>query len=90
MVQIGKGVRQGYILPLCLFNLYAKYIMRKAGLEEPQAAIIQNEVLFLEVVELLKVFFFLFIYVFCPINWMGGIEEFIATNSISAEGVNQP
>ena len=31
--QIGKGVRQGYILSPCLFNLYAEYIMRNAGLE---------------------------------------------------------
>ena len=30
-LQIGKGVRQGCILSLCLFNLYAEYIMRKAG-----------------------------------------------------------
>ena len=37
--QIGKGVRQGYILSPCLFNLYAEYIMRKAGLEEAQAGI---------------------------------------------------
>ena len=37
--RIGKGVRQGYILPPCLFNLYAEYIMRKAGLEETQAEI---------------------------------------------------
>ena len=36
--QIGKGVRQGYILSPCLFNLYAEYIMRNAGLEEAQAA----------------------------------------------------
>ena len=35
--QIGKGVHQGYILSLCLFNLYAEYIMRNAGLEEAQA-----------------------------------------------------
>ena len=35
--QIGKGVRQGYILSPCLFNLYAEYIMRNAGLEEAQA-----------------------------------------------------
>ena len=37
--QIGKGVHQGCILPPCLLNLYAKYIMRKAGLEEAQAGI---------------------------------------------------
>ena len=37
--QIGKGVCQGCILSLCLFNLYAKYIMRNAGLEEAQAGI---------------------------------------------------
>ena len=37
--QIGKGVRQGCILSLYLFNLYAEYIMRNAGLEEAQAAI---------------------------------------------------
>ena len=35
--EIGKGVRQGCILSLCLFNLYAEYIMRNAGLEETQA-----------------------------------------------------
>ena len=32
--KIGKGVRQGYILSPCLFNLYVEYIMRNAGLEE--------------------------------------------------------
>ena len=35
----GKGVRQGCILSHCLFNLYAEYIMRNAGLEEAQAGI---------------------------------------------------
>ena len=37
--QIGKGVCQGCILSLCLFNLCADYIMRNAGLEEAQAVI---------------------------------------------------
>ena len=36
---IGKGVRQGFILSPVLFNLYAEYIMRNAGLEEAQAEI---------------------------------------------------
>ena len=34
-----KGVHQGYILSPCLFNFYAQYIMRNAGLEETQAGI---------------------------------------------------
>ena len=37
--QIGKGVHQGYILSPCLFNLYAEYIMRNAGLHEVQGGI---------------------------------------------------
>ena len=35
--QIGKGVRQGYILSPCLFNLHAEYILQNAGLNEAQA-----------------------------------------------------
>ena len=35
--QVGKVVRQGCILSPCLFNLYAEYIMRNAGLDEAQA-----------------------------------------------------
>ena len=37
--QIGKGVCQGCLLSLCLFNLYAEYIMRNAGLQEAKAGI---------------------------------------------------
>ena len=37
--QIGKGVHQGCILSTCLFNVYAEYIMRNAGLDEAQAGI---------------------------------------------------
>ena len=39
LFQIGKGVCQGCILSPCLFNLYAEYIMRNAGLEETEAGI---------------------------------------------------
>ena len=37
--QIGKGVHQGCILSLCLFHLYAEYIIRRTGLDEAQAKI---------------------------------------------------
>ena len=37
--KIGKGLRQGCILSPCLFNLYAEYIMQKAGLDESQTRI---------------------------------------------------
>ena len=37
--QIGKGVRQGYVLSPCLFNFYAEYIMQNARLDESQAGI---------------------------------------------------
>ena len=37
--KIGKGVHQGYILSSCLFNLYAEYIIRNAGLDDSQAGI---------------------------------------------------
>ena len=39
LFQIGKGVHQGCILSPCLFNFYAEYIMRNAGLDEAQAGI---------------------------------------------------
>ena len=39
LFQIGKRVRQGCVLSPCLFNLYAEYIMRNAGLDEAQAGI---------------------------------------------------
>ena len=41
--QIGKGVRQGYIVSLCLCDSYVEYIMRNAGLEEAQAGIEESE-----------------------------------------------
>ena len=37
--KIGKGVRQGYVLSPCLFNLYAEYIMQNASLDDSQAGI---------------------------------------------------
>ena len=37
--RLGKGVRQGYILSPCLFDFYAEYIMKNAGLEETQAGV---------------------------------------------------
>ena len=37
--QIGKGVHQGCTLSACLFNFYAKYIMRNTGLDEAQAGV---------------------------------------------------
>ena len=37
--KIGKGVSQGYILSPCLFNFYAEYIMRNAGLDDSQVGI---------------------------------------------------
>ena len=39
LLQIGKGIHQGCIASPCLFNLYAEYIMRNAGLDEAQAGI---------------------------------------------------
>ena len=39
LFQVGKGVRPGCMLSPCLFNFYAEYIMRNAGLEEAQAGI---------------------------------------------------
>ena len=42
--QIGKGVRQGWILSPCLFNLYAEYIMRNTGLDETQESRLLGEI----------------------------------------------
>ena len=42
--QIGKGIRQGYILSPCLFNLYAEYIMQNATLNEAQASGLLGEI----------------------------------------------
>ena len=42
--QIGKGVHQGCILSACLFNLYAEYIMRNAGLEETLESRLPGEI----------------------------------------------
>ena len=39
LVQIGKGMCQGYILSPCLFNFYAEYIIQNVGLDEAQARI---------------------------------------------------
>ena len=70
--QIGKGVRQGCILSACLFNFYAEYIMRNAGLEEAEAVIkiagrninnlryADDTTLMAETEEQLKNFFFFF------------------------------
>ena len=42
--QIRKGIRQGYILSPCLFNLYAEYIMQNATLNEAQASGLLGEI----------------------------------------------
>ena len=44
LFQIGKGVRQGCILSIYLFNFYAEYIMTNAGLDEAQAGSLLREI----------------------------------------------
>ena len=75
--QIGKGVRQGCILSACLFNFYAEYIMRNAGLKEAEAGIkiagrninnlryADDTTLMAETEEQLKNFFFFFFFFLC-------------------------
>ena len=87
-VQIGKGVRQDWLLLSCLFNLYAGYIMRNAGLDEAQAGIklagrnINNLIyavdttLMAESEEELKSLFFVFSFYFFVWSHYGYINFF--------------